>query len=257
MRDKIFIEILTPRQNDPNFEAALAAFAERYQTVLDHGHVVSVPDNPMGNLHFQLTEILTEMDLPVVPDQLLLHLNTFHRKDDLDQILKTAADLGISNLLVISGDGGERLSRLKPESLGISGSTVTSVELLQYVHQHYPGKFSCGVAFNQYEPRDHELEKLKRKIDAGASFVITQPAMATDQGIEILQTFHVPVAIGAWMSKKIQLLSDCIGYPIHVNGTYDPLENLKGLRSRFPEYGLYLALVSFKTQLPILTSLLG
>ena len=42
----------------------------------------------------------------------------------------------------------------------------TSVELLKYVNREYPGMFSLGVAFNPYEPEDHEMEKTQRKIDA-------------------------------------------------------------------------------------------
>jgi len=46
------IELLTPKQSDEDFEARLEVFAERYRRILDAGAVVSIPDNPMGNVHF-------------------------------------------------------------------------------------------------------------------------------------------------------------------------------------------------------------
>jgi len=144
----------------------------------------------------------------------MIHLNTFHTKDAMDQILDTAAQMGAKYLLVVSGDGNERLPRLKPEAIGESGKVVTSVELLRYIHQRHPGTFTCGVAFNSYEPQDHELEKMRRKVAAGAKFVCTQPVIGKDERVYALRPFGLPIIIDAWMSKKLHLLSECVGYTI-------------------------------------------
>jgi methylenetetrahydrofolate reductase (NADPH) len=256
MRGKCYIEVLTPKQNVEDLDDALRKFSERFKTVVAEGYILSVTDNPMGNLHFQLTEIMAELGLSAPPEQMLLHLNTFHTKEGLDEILARAAELGIRQLLVVSGDGSERLPRLTPASIGAGGEAVTSVELLRYIAREYAGKFTCGVAFNQYEPQDHEREKLKRKIDAGASFVITQPAVGRDGRLECLHGAGLPATIGAWMSKKIELLSECVGYTLHPPGTYDPMANLQLLLESYPEFGIYLALLGFKTQLPVLLDML-
>jgi len=253
----VHIELVTPKQNDPEFETALQTFAEKYDKVIAHGGVVSVTDNPMGNLHFQFTEMAGELGLKIVPAQALLHLNTFHTRAHLDEILNTAAALGIRNLLAVSGDGSERLPRLTPESIGATGNAVTSVELLRYVGREYPGRFNCGVAFNQYEPREHELEKMRRKLDAGATFIITQPALAPAGDLAALPPFPAPLIVGAWMSKKMHLLSECVGYPIPEGTPYDPIQNLRDLIALYPEAGVYLALLGFKTQLPVLKELIG
>lgn len=252
MHSRHLIEILTPKQNVEDLDAALERFVERFQTVVDDGYVVSVPDNPMGNVHFQLTEIISELELHAEPDQVLLHLNTFHKKDEFDGILDTAAELGIRYLLLVSGDGGERLPKLEPAAIGASGESVTSVDLLDYVRERHPDVFHCGVAFNQYEPQDHEMEKLRRKLDAGASFIITQPVIGRDDDVRALLQFGIPVALGAWMSKRLDLLADCIGYPLEKRGPYDPLANLLSLQEEYPRFGIYLALLSFKNQLAAL-----
>jgi len=251
------VEILTPKQNTEKLDADLATSAERYETVINAGYVACITDNPMGHLSFQTTEIIPELGLKVVPEQLMMHLNTFHLKADLDAILKQAQAMGVRYLLVVSGDGGGRLPRLSPESLGVGANVVTSVELLRYIRTAYPGVFTCGVAFNPYEPQDHELEKMRHKVDAGATFICTQPIIGRNEHVSALKAFGLPVIIDAWMSKKLHLLSECVGYTIPEDTPYDPIANLRDLRANYPESGLYLALLGYKTQFPMLKNLWG
>ncbi len=246
------IEVLTPKQNSEKLEEELQRFAEKYGKVLDEGHVVCITDNPMGNLSFQGTEMIQELSLPVKPEQLMIHLNTFHTKANLDEILQACKRFGIRYLLVISGDGSERLPRLKGSDIGYEVESVTSVELLKYINREYPGAFCLGVAFNPYEPQDHELEKLRRKLDAGADFIITQPVIGKHDALAALPAFGKPVVVEAWMSKKLSLLSDCVGYKIPEDAPYDPLANLKELVANYPQCGFYLSILGFKTQLPVI-----
>ncbi|MCA1809514.1 MAG: methylenetetrahydrofolate reductase [Kiritimatiellia bacterium] len=252
VEDRLHVEIQTPKQNSVNLEADLEKFAEKYLAVVNAGYAACITDNPMGLLSFQATEIIPELDLPVRPGQLMIHLNTFHTKAALDEILDAAAEMGCRQLLVVSGDGNERLTRLAPEAVGSTALTVTSVELLAYIHSAYPGAFECGVAFNPYEPQTHELEKMRKKLEAGAGFICTQPIIGRDERLEALRPFGVPVIIDAWMSKKLHLLSECVGYTIPEDTPYDPMANLAALRSNYPEWGLYLALLGYKTQFPLL-----
>ena len=240
------IELLTPKQSDEDFEARLEVFAERYRRILDAGAVVSIPDNPMGNVHFTALEVVEFLDLPLDPERTLLHLNSFHTRSDLEAFLRGAAERGIRNMLVISGDGGPKLPRLEPSDVGIEAKTVTSIVLLRYIEREFPGVFTCGVAFNQYEPPEHELERLEQKIEAGARFVITQPVMGDMPVVDRLKDFGLPVFVGAWMSKRIDLLYSCVGLEPRDDAQYDPAENLALLDRRYPGYGLYLSLLSFK-----------
>ncbi len=65
-----------------------------------------------------------------------------------------------------------------------------------------------------------------------------------------LEPFRLPVILDAWMSKKLHLLSECVGHEIPEGTPYDPMENLSELRRNYPVYGLYLAIPGFKTQYP-------
>lgn len=252
--DKIFhVELQTPKRSSEDVEKDLLTFEDKYRKVLAAGWAVCITDNPMGLLSYGAMETIELLGLPVRPEQLLVHLNTFHPKAELDGILGAFAAAGGRQLLVVSGDGSQRLHRLEPAEIGTACRTVTSVELLRYIDREYPGRFTCGVAFNPYEPRDAEIEKMTRKVDAGASFIITQPVIGRDDRLDGLAPFARPVVLDAWMSKKLHLLSECVGHEIPEGTPYDPMENLRELRRNYPDYGLYLAILGFKTQYPLLT----
>jgi len=251
--DKIFhVELQTPKRSSEDVEKDLAVFADKYTKVVEAGWIVCITDNPMGLLSYGAMETIELLGLPVRPEQLMVHLNTFHPRKELDEILGAFAAAGGRHLLVVSGDGSQRLHRLEPAEIGVDGATVTSVELLRYIDREHPGRFTCGVAFNPYEPQDAEIEKMKRKVDAGASFIITQPIIGRDDRLEGLKPFGLPVVLDAWMSRKLHLLSECVGHEIPEGTPYDPLENLRELRRGYPDYGLYLAILGFKTQYPLL-----
>jgi methylenetetrahydrofolate reductase (NADPH) len=256
MPDKILhVELQTPKRSSEDLDKDLRTFEDKYRKVLEAGWVVCITDNPMGLLSYGAMETIELLGLPVRPEQLMVHLNTFHPRRELDGILDAFKAAGGRHLLVVSGDGSQKLHRLEPDEIGIACTTVTSVELLRYIAREYPGQFRCGVAFNPYEPQDAELEKMKRKAGAGASFVITQPIIGRDDRLEGLGPFGLPVTLDAWMSKKLHLLSECVGHEIPEGTPYDPMENLRELRRNYPDYGLYLAILGFKTQYPLLQGL--
>ena len=251
--DKIFhVELQTPKRSSEDIEKDLRVFEEKYRKVVEAGWIVCITDNPMGLLSYGAMETIDLMGLPVHPEQLMVHLNTFHTKKELDEILAAFKTAGGKHLLIVSGDGSQRLHRLEPAEVGVEALTVTSVELLRYIDREFPGQFTCGVAFNPYEPQDAELEKMRRKVDAGASFIITQPIIGRDDRLTGLGPFRLPVTLDAWMSKKLHLLSECVGHEIPEGTPYDPMENLRELRRNYPGYGLYLAILGFKTQYPLL-----
>ncbi|MBO5076700.1 MAG: methylenetetrahydrofolate reductase [Clostridia bacterium] len=248
------VELIPPKQDSQKLEDDLGLFASKFERVMESGFTASITDNAMGLLAFQGNECIEELGLRARPDQVLIHLNTFHTKEDLDGILSACEKLGIRSILAISGDGSPRLPKLRPSDVEAKNTaSVTSVELTRYIRQHYPA-FTVGVAFNPYEPEAHEFEKLKRKIDAGASFVITQPIIDRNAVTDRLLSEYpgLPVFIEAWMSKKLFLLSDVVGYPIPEDAAFDPVATLGQLREYYPSCGMYLSLLGFKTQYTVI-----
>lgn len=248
------IEMIPPKHASKKLREDLDLFGEKFQRYMDHGFIASITDNAMANLAFQTTEVVEALQLKPAPDQVLIHLNTFHQKSELDQILKTAKEQGIRNFLCVTGDGSDKMHKLLPEELEAPEAAVTtSVELIRYIRRHYP-EFILGAAFNPYEPPEHEFAKLKRKTEAGASYVITQPILGKNEQLDRLMEEYpeLPVVVEIWMSKKLYLLSDILGYPIPEDTPYDPFETMKEVRKTYPAYGNYLALLGYKTQYPMI-----
>ena len=253
------VEIIPPKQDSEKLESDLKLFASKLDRVMNSGFTASITDNAMGLLAFQGHECIEELGLAIKPDQVLIHLNTFHTKKNLDEILSSCLRLGIRSVLAISGDGSTRLPKLRPADVESEDTlAVTSVELIRYIRKHYPD-FIVGVAFNPYEPEAYEFEKLDRKLSAGASFVITQPIIEQNAVIDKLlrQYPELPVTIEAWMSKKLYLLSDVVGYPIPEDAEYDPLATLDKLQRIYPQCGFYLSLLGFKTQYQFIEEMAG
>ena len=248
------IEMIPPKHASGKLEADLQLFAEKYRRYLRDGHIVSITDNAMSRLAFQGYEVISEMGLPVEPDRILIHLNTFHRKEELDRILDFGRRSGIRNYLAVTGDGSDKMHKLLPAELEAEEVPVTtSVELIRYIRKHYP-EFIIGAAFNPYEPPETEFAKLRRKLDAGAAYVITQPIIEKNAQVDrlIREYPDLPVIIEIWMSKKLYLLSDVFGTPIPEDTPYDPFETRKKVKELYPGYGTYLALLGYKTQYPVL-----
>ena len=157
------IEILTPKRSTlGRLEEHMNLFTERYHKIINSGCGVSIPDNPMGQPRYSALEAMAFCDLTVDPERIVINLNTFHTKGELDGLLIAASNLGLKYLLIIRGDGGPALPKLEPESIGGKKSVVTSIDLLRYINTEYAGVFITGAAFNQYNPIE-DLFKLQLK----------------------------------------------------------------------------------------------
>jgi methylenetetrahydrofolate reductase (NADPH) len=242
------IEILTPKRTDGALDkAAVNQFVERYYRVMEHGMGLSVPDNPMGQPRHSLLEMIEKASLPVVPQRTIMNLNTFHTKEELDELLNTALKLRIQYLLIVRGDGGPLLPKLNPQSIGGTKSVAASADLIRYVNREYAGFFTTGAAFNQYNAMPLESERLKLKIEAGARFVITQPVMGKDNHVDALFKFNIPVVVEAWMSKKIDLfLKSVRSSNPNLGKDFDPLTNLRMLHRAYPQSCIYLSMLGFR-----------
>jgi methylenetetrahydrofolate reductase (NADPH) len=176
-----------------------------------------------------------------------MNLNTFHTKEDVDDLLKTAQELRIQNLMIIRGDGSPELPRLEPKRIGGRKNIATSADLLRYINNEHADKFVTGAAFNQYNPIPFETNRLKEKIEAGARFVVTQPVIGKDPNVDLLADFGIPVVIEAWMSENVDLLFRSVRKQKDERAKgYDPVENLKRLHDAYPDNCVYLSMLRFK-----------
>ena len=249
------IEMIPPKHTTADLQKDLDLFCEKFTRFTGDGFITSITDNAMSKLCFHGSEILRECGLDAPEDQVLLHLNTFHRKEELDRILEDAKSAGIRNFLVISGDGSDKMHKLQPEELGRTDvPVITSVELLEYIHEKYP-EFILGAAFNPYEMPELEFPKLERKLAAGASYIITQPIAQMDRLLN--EHPDLPVIVEIWMSKKLYLLADVFERDIPEDYPYDPMETLALVQKTYPTCGINFSLLPYKTQYPHIAETYG
>jgi methylenetetrahydrofolate reductase (NADPH) len=245
------IELLSPKKSaGADLQRLLDRFAERYTLALDLGCGISVPDNPMGQQRLSLIDCLENCRLQANPEKVVMNLNTFHHKKELDALLDKAAELGIRNLLVVRGDGGPELPRIDAQSIGGKHSVATSVDLISYINSTWPDQFITGAAFNPYKSVGFEMPHFEKKVEAGARFVITQPLICHEPLVDDLRKFNVFVVVEAWMSPNIKLFYKSIGKEEEEYSTpFDPLKNLEELHSAYPDDCAYLALLDFNKDL--------
>jgi 5,10-methylenetetrahydrofolate reductase len=242
------VELLSPkRSNDDQFDSLLDRFAERYRRIIDAGCGVSIPDNPMGQPRLGALESFDLRDLSVDSDKVVMNLNTFHTKSELDGLLQRAAKANLKYILVVRGDGGPLLPKLDAKSIGGSRSVATSIDLIRYINTEYSNQFITGAAFNPYNPMPFELNRMKQKIDAGARYAVTQPIIGKSENVDKLKDLNISVVVEAWMSNNIDLLFKSVGKRKDEKAEkYDPVENLNALHEFYPQSCVYLSMLSFK-----------
>ncbi|MGD8256000.1 MAG: methylenetetrahydrofolate reductase [Desulfobacterales bacterium] len=242
------VELLSPKRSaDDQIESLLDRFVERYRRIIDAGCGMSIPDNPMGQPRLSALEAIDLGGLAVVPEKVVMNLNTFHTKSELDGLLQKAAKSKLQYILVVRGDGGPLLPKLESKSIGGQKTVATSTDLLRYINKEYRDQFITGAAFNPYNPMPFELNRMKQKIDAGAKYVVTQPIIGNDENVDKLKDSNIAVVVEAWMSNNIDLLYKSVGKEKDEKAEkYDPLENLKALHASYPECCVYLSMLSFK-----------
>jgi methylenetetrahydrofolate reductase (NADPH) len=201
----------------------------------------------MGQPRLGALESFDLRGLSVDSEKVVMNLNTFHTKSELDDLLQKAATANVKYILVVRGDGGPLLPKLDSKSIGGRLSVATSIDLIRYINKEYPDQFVTGAAFNPYKPMSFELNRMKQKIDAGAKYVVTQPIIGKDENVYELKDFKIAVVVEAWMSNKIDLLYKSVGKEKDKKAEkYDPIENLKALHEYYPGCCAYLSMLSFK-----------
>ncbi|GAA5852340.1 hypothetical protein JCM8547_006746 [Rhodosporidiobolus lusitaniae] len=93
----------------------------------------------------------------------------------VDAALKEAYDSGCRNILALRGDPPRGVDDWKP----VEGGFNHAIDLVRHIRKHYGDYFCVGVAgFPEGHPGSEspeaEIRHLKKKVDAGSDFIITQ-----------------------------------------------------------------------------------
>jgi methionine synthase / methylenetetrahydrofolate reductase (NADH) len=162
--------------------------------------VINVADSPMARMRMSAWAVCEVIKRQVGIDS-TLHFPT--RGRNLLRVqgdLLAAHALGIRNIFVVMGD---------PTSIGDYPEAMDNYDLvpsglIRLIKQGFntgvdhsgvsigqPTAFFVGTALN-LNPQDHskEMKNLKRKIDAGADFILTQPIYDSNKGRIFLEEYE-------------------------------------------------------------------
>lgn len=197
----LIVEMKPPKGTDIERELKLAK-----DLALLGIDAIAVTDNPMAIMRMNPLGLAHRIKEEVGID-VILHKTTRDRNIlGLQSDLLAISSLGIENILALTGD---------PPSVGdypfsIAIYEVTSKGLIEMINSLNSGKdwlgnpltsptrFWVGTA-SGVQPAELELSRLKSKIDAGASFVMTQPVFNLESFSEFLEkvkNFGVPIFAG-------------------------------------------------------------
>jgi methylenetetrahydrofolate reductase (NADPH) len=158
----------------PKDDAATRALMDVVSSLRDlRPDFVSVTYGAGGSTRARTLELVTRIRREIAIES-MAHLTCVgHSRDEIRGILDEIADQGVENVLALRGDPpkGETTFRPHPEGYRYAGELAREVART--------GRFCFGVAGY---PEKHveaptfeaDLAHLKEKVDAGASFVITQ-----------------------------------------------------------------------------------
>lgn len=159
-----------PPVREGNLESLFATIAELKELNPDF---ISVTYGAGGGTRDKTIEIASRVKNEI-RSEALAHLTCVaSSRDDIARILEDMKAQNIENILALRGDpprGEERFVR--PE-----GGFGFANELVEFIKAH--GAFSIGVAgYPEGHPEapsvEDDLKNLKRKVDAGADFIVTQ-----------------------------------------------------------------------------------
>ncbi|KAF2489404.1 methylenetetrahydrofolate reductase-like protein [Lophium mytilinum] len=129
-----------------------------------------------GGRMAHLTSEMVKVAQSVYGLETCMHLTcTDMEKSKIDEALKDAYKAGCTNILALRGDP----PREKEKWEATAGGFRYAKDLVKYIRDTYGNHFDIGVAGYSEgceDQDDHELllEHLKEKVDAGATFIVTQ-----------------------------------------------------------------------------------
>ena len=200
----VSVEVLPPK----GFNTAATIESIKSLSATGMLDAVNIPDSPRatGRLSALILSSIVRSTLSVEP---ILHLATRHRNlVALHSEILGAQAMDVQNIFVIMGD----LPRIGDYPDATAVSDITATGLISLLTQFNKGldlasrvidgrtSFHIGGAFNMNaRDPDRELRILKRKIEAGAHFILTQPVYDQDlieYWSDQLNTLKIPILMG-------------------------------------------------------------
>ncbi|MCX7817465.1 MAG: methylenetetrahydrofolate reductase [NAD(P)H] [Syntrophales bacterium] len=210
-------------------------------------HFISVTYGAGGKTRDKTIEIADRVQ-NTYKQTALTHLTCVNAtKSDIAAILEELKEKGIENILALRGDPPEGMPRFIP----MEGGFRYANELVEFIFSR--GDFCIGVAgYPQKHPEapslQVDIENLKRKVDAGADFVITQLFFDNDEfyrfrDLAMKAGVGVPIIPGIFplMNYKQFLRIIDLAKPAVPKKLGDKVERFKDKPEELEKYGVEFA----------------
>ena len=177
---------------------------------------INIPDGPraMARLSALTTALLLQQRVGI---ETVLHYACRDRNLlGIQADLMGAAALDIRNVLAITGDP-PKLGPYPKATAVFDVDAVGLVGILRRLNHGLdigggaigaPASFSIGVGANPDAPdREREWTRFRRKVEAGAEWVVTQPVFDVEslfRFLDFAQPFGIPVIAGLWPLKSFR-----------------------------------------------------
>lgn len=159
----------------PKDEAGITSLMETVKNLQDlHPSFVSVTYGAGGSTRRKTIEI-TKRIKQELGIEAMSHLTCVgHSRDEISAILDEIETAGIENIMTLRGDPPRGEAHFVPHPDGFGHAN----ELVTFIRSQKPA-FCLGVAgypegHPEAQSKEADLANLKRKVDAGANFIVTQ-----------------------------------------------------------------------------------
>lgn len=113
-----------------------------------------------------------------------------HSRDEIGAILSRLVAAGIENVLALRGDPPKGADEFEPHPEGFGYAN----ELVAYIREREPSLCLGGAAYPEGHieaaSREIDLDNLKRKVDAGLDFLVTQLFFDNDDYFAFMERTH-------------------------------------------------------------------
>lgn len=193
-KTNVIVELLPPKNADTQklLDTALMLKA-------NGAKVLSFPENPLAQVRMSSIAssglVREKTGLETIFHYTCRDRNLIGLQSDL----LGAYALGLRNILAVTGDPASLGSNPEASSV-FDVNSIKLVKLIDNMKKSLSLDISIGVALNpNFENISSQVERLKRKIEAGAQFVMTQPMFDPEKVLQMhekTKNLGVPIFVG-------------------------------------------------------------
>jgi len=229
-----------------------AGFGPLFQTISElqllNPTFVSVTYGAGGSTRRKTIDLVSEIKSRL-NQEAMAHLTCVgSTKSEIASTLDELQNSGIQNVIALRGDPPDGQSNFEPPEYGFSHAN----ELVEFIKDNY--RFSVGVAgypetHQEATTFPEDLKNLKRKIDAGADFIITQLFFDNDAYFRFLEAtasigITVPIIPGIMpviSVSQIKKFTQMCGATIPHN-MLQKLDSIRNDEQSVQQYGIEYAI---------------